>query len=219
MADTKISALASGSPAQSADLLPIARSGANFSLTAQDIADLAGGSSGPSVGQNVLDLGSQRPVPVGPLGTGNSMCLRMPGRALLCLPSIWTVSIQRVATSHFSAIVVLRTLADDLNVIDSTPVLFGGSATPTMVDGVNTSDNISLQLDNTHDYYVIGYNDSGDTSFWGIKPATALGTNTLGICGGYIPGDQTGITTINASFPSGSGFGCPWQLVSVGGPA
>lgn len=219
MADTKISALASGSPAQSADLLPIARSGANFSLTAQDIADLAGGGSGPAVGQNVLDLGSQMPTAVGPLGSGNSMCMRMPGRALLCLPSIWTVSIMRGVTSHFSAIVILRTAADSLTVIDSTPVLFGGSATPTMLAGLNTSNNISLQLDALHDYYVIGFNDSGDSQFWGLKPATALASGTLGICGGYIPGDQTGLTTIPSNFPSGTGFGCPWQLVSVGGPA
>jgi hypothetical protein len=219
MADTKISALTPGGPAQSSDVLPIARAGANFSLTAQNIADLAGGGGGPAVGSNVVDLGNQQPIAVGPLGTGNSMCMKISGRALLSLPSIWTVSIRRAATSHFTAIVILRTAIDDLTVLDSTPVLFGGSATPTMADGINTSDNISLQLDASHDYYVVGHNDSGDTSFWGLKPAVALNSNTLGTVGGYIPGDQTGLTSIPASFPSGTGFGCPWQLVSVGGPA
>lgn len=41
MADTKISALASGNPAQSGDELPIARSGANYKVTAGSIAALA----------------------------------------------------------------------------------------------------------------------------------------------------------------------------------
>jgi hypothetical protein len=43
MANTKISALTSGNPAQSSDLLPIDRGGSNFSITAGSIAGLAGG--------------------------------------------------------------------------------------------------------------------------------------------------------------------------------
>ena len=37
MADTKISGLAAGAPAQSGDLIPIARSGANYSITPANI--------------------------------------------------------------------------------------------------------------------------------------------------------------------------------------
>ena len=40
MANTKISALTSGNPAQSGDLLPIDRSGVNYSITAGSIAAL-----------------------------------------------------------------------------------------------------------------------------------------------------------------------------------
>lgn len=40
MANTKISALASGNPAQGADIIPIDRAGANFSLTAASVAAL-----------------------------------------------------------------------------------------------------------------------------------------------------------------------------------
>jgi hypothetical protein len=42
MSNLKISQLTSGTPAQSTDLLPIDRSGANFSVTAGSIAALAG---------------------------------------------------------------------------------------------------------------------------------------------------------------------------------
>ena len=49
MADTKISALTSGNPAQSGDEIPIARSGANYKITAGSIASL---SSTPPGGSN-----------------------------------------------------------------------------------------------------------------------------------------------------------------------
>ena len=48
MADTKISALTSGNPAQSTDEIPIARSGANFKITAGSIAALGGDVDGPA---------------------------------------------------------------------------------------------------------------------------------------------------------------------------
>lgn len=43
MADTKISALANGNPAQAGDEIPIARGGANFKLSASSVAALGGG--------------------------------------------------------------------------------------------------------------------------------------------------------------------------------
>ena len=42
MADTKISGLAAGSPAQATDLIPIARSGANYSITPSNILSYGG---------------------------------------------------------------------------------------------------------------------------------------------------------------------------------
>ena len=51
MANEKISQLTSGNPAQSDDLIPIARSGSNYSVTAGSVADLGGGSPGGSNGQ------------------------------------------------------------------------------------------------------------------------------------------------------------------------
>ena len=68
--------------------------------------------------------------------------------------------------------------------IDSTAVTFGGSAAPTLSAGLNLSDAIALALDATHDYYVIAYNDSGDSSFWGITPAVQDDSNSLGLVGG-----------------------------------
>jgi hypothetical protein len=53
MADKKISQLPAGAPAEPADLIPIDRSGLNYSLTAQDIANLGGGGSPGGVNTNV----------------------------------------------------------------------------------------------------------------------------------------------------------------------
>jgi hypothetical protein len=49
MADKKISQLNAGNPAQGTDQIPISRSGQNFQITAQSIADLAAGSGVTSI--------------------------------------------------------------------------------------------------------------------------------------------------------------------------
>jgi len=91
-------------------------------------------------------------------------------------------------------------------------VTFGGSATPSLT-GLSTSDAISLQLDTTHDYWVMGYNDSGDSSYWVLKPAMADNTGTIGIIGGYVTGDHTADTTIGSGGSFSPGYGCPWDAV------
>lgn len=53
MANTKISALVDGSPAQSADIIPIDRAGTNFSVTAGSIAALAPAGTVTSIGETV----------------------------------------------------------------------------------------------------------------------------------------------------------------------
>jgi hypothetical protein len=139
--------------------------------------------------------------------------MKISGRAILLAVASggWKVRIRRGSGSHFSAIVILRTAIDDNTVIDSTAVTFGSSATPTMSAGMNTSDPISLALDVNHDYYVIGYNDSGDSSFWGYKPAQAQqGTNNY-VVGSYQSGDHTSDTSVSGLI-SATGFGCPWDL-------
>jgi hypothetical protein len=52
MANEKISTLPSGNPAQSTDAIPIARSGANYQITAGSIASLA--TPPPPTGSNIF---------------------------------------------------------------------------------------------------------------------------------------------------------------------
>lgn len=58
MASQKISALASGNPAQSGDIIPIDRAGSNFSLTAGSIAALAPAGTVTSVGLTINGAGT-----------------------------------------------------------------------------------------------------------------------------------------------------------------
>lgn len=172
----------------------------------------SGGGGSVASGTSLMAMGNQAPTSLGDLGAATTLWLKIPGRSLNCIPATWKIRIRRTSGAHFAAIVILRTAIDSLTVLDSTPVTFGGSPTPTMSSGLNTSDAISLALDNTHDYWIAGYNDSGNFEFWGIKPSVADNTATLGLVGGY----QTGDGTTTSPIPLGSfstGFGEPWDAV------
>ena len=174
--------------------------------------DAGGGGGGVAAGTPVMGMGnSAQAVALGPLGAGNTMVLKIPGRNLNCLPTSWKVRIMRGSGSHFSAIVILRTLVDSLVVVDSTPVTFASSATPTLT-GLSLSDAVSLALDVDHDYWLMGYNDSGDSSFWGLKPNQGVGALGASIVGGYVPGDQTAVSPVDVG-SMGTGFGAPWDAV------
>ncbi len=55
---------------------------------------------------------------------------------------------------------VSRTLPNSNVIIDTVPILFGGSASPTLPSGFNTSDPFTLATDDLHDYWfmVFGWN-------------------------------------------------------------
>jgi len=89
-----------------------------------------------------------------------------------------------VSSGTFTAdhTVVLRTAIDSLTVIDSTTVLWSGSASCSVGAGEQFCDAISLGLDAAHDYYIAIHGTSGAPYKIATIP-TALG-------------DQTGVTTI-----------------------
>jgi hypothetical protein len=130
-----------------------------------------------------------------------SVACCIPGTMLYSYPASWKVPMQFAAGSPvIGAIVCKRTLCNSTAVIDTTVLTIGGSAAPTLTTpGYVTTDAISLQLDNTHDYWLIVFftNVSANASV----SVTCGGAYALR--SGYATGDQTGVTTI-PSFGGGS---------------
>lgn len=178
MPDTKISALTPGGPAQAGDVIPMERSGANFSLTAQQL-------SSPS-GMNVADVpwnffdrnGATLPT------SGYTLCQIMFANSIRVFTASWKVSINVTIafTAPIGEMCVIRTLKDSLATVDVTPILFGGSATPTFTTGTKTSDVVNVQIDAAHDYYFCftgnPFGGSGTLAADSRQDTTSYGGNT-----------------------------------------
>jgi hypothetical protein len=117
------------------------------------------------------------------------------GRLLYAFPASWKAAMQFTAGSPvIGAIVCKRTLCNSNTVIDTTVLTIGGSAAPTLTTpGYLTSDAINLQLDNSHDYWLIAFFTNV-----GANASAGIGYGGAGLLlrSGYATGDQTGVTTI-----------------------
>lgn len=87
---------------------------------------------------------------------GYAVC-RIPASAVTTYPSKSRFTMELLFVSSpapkIQSCVLVRTLPNDLNVVDRTVVTWGGIANPTLGFGIVTSDEISLQIDSTHDYW------------------------------------------------------------------
>lgn len=130
---------------------------------------------------------------------GRTYSTTMGGRQLINTPATWKFSLSvngGGVTLH--SIVILKTLIDDFNVISSTSVTFGASSNPVLADGVHFSDSISLQLDTTHDYwimYVVDWLSAGWVDYGPLVSSTAFG---YGLAYGLAwAGNVTAVNPIN----------------------
>jgi hypothetical protein len=115
------------------------------------------------------------------------------GSALFAFPSSWRMSMLFLAGSPvLGAIVVKRTLLQNTTVIDTTVVTIGGSATPTLTTpSYVLTDPINLQLDSSHDYWVIVFFTSA-----GANASVTATTGNSALKGGYYNNDATVLSTI-----------------------
>jgi hypothetical protein len=129
-------------------------------------------------------------------GGGRTGASVIGSRQIMATPSTWKFSLFVGGGGvTLGSLVILKTLADDLNVISSTPYTFGSSPTPALPDGVNLSDPISLQIDTAHDYwvmYVINIISLGHVAY-GATPASGVFLKDLS--NGYFW--TSNVTTIN----------------------
>ncbi len=128
------------------------------------------------------------------------------GINLQAFPASWKVRMLFLAGSPtFGAIVVKRTLPFSLAVIDTTAMTIGGMSSGTLTTpGLIETDAVSLQLDYTHDYWVIIYftSASGNATITVAAGGASSGNAYQGAVmptmnyGDYYNGDATGLTTI-----------------------
>lgn len=179
-----------GTPAASQAVLNLTQ-GANITITDEGAGEISIAATGGGVvaGTNIANL----PYVIEPFisqyvnGTLDvrsidAQCVQ--GNGILCSPASWRVTVHvPTGTVEISQFQVARTNQDDLNIIDWTPISIGGSFTPTLATGLNTSDIISLPIDADHDYY-----------FFIFGPYPGTGTGNISSNG-------------NVSIPYGFGFG------------
>lgn len=219
MPNLKISELTAGNPALTDDLVPIARSGANFSVTAGSIAALGGSLAS---GSNI--------VPGNWFSGFNSdsrnttlFCLFSAGATLQNPVSSFKLVFNAHAASGNGPMVigsmsVKKCLRASATVISSTPVTIGSSGTPSIaITGTAheqqeiTSDTINLALDNAHDYYfAIYWTNVLSNSLWSKPACPASLMPTFKSING---GDSTGTSPV--PIPSGAmGTGASGEFVS-----
>jgi hypothetical protein len=181
--------------------LPIGTPGQVLTVVGSQPAWAAGGGGGGvPAGSNVVLMGQPTGGSPGSL-TGYSMFCGLFGRGLACIPASWTFSFQVNGTVSIGAAKILKTDLGSLTVLSSTTVLFGGLSTGiTLSTGRATSDAIALQLDASHDWYIVfyisGLTGTGIAQSFGSEPAAPLDFWK----GGYYSGDQTGVSTIPGFF-------------------
>jgi hypothetical protein len=146
-------------------------------------------------------------------------CQLVPQNQIMSYPARWTISVIAPSSTPTTQWGVARTLPGSYAVIDITPITFqSGNASPTLASGLNTSDAISLQIDNAHDYWFFVY---GTTNVQ-LNCSSAVGANVGAFVGGYMNGSPydwfTASPTVvpNPPVPSGN-FTCwlyAWQAHS-----
>jgi hypothetical protein len=124
------------------------------------------------------------------------------GINLLTFPASWKVRMLFTGgNATYGAIVVKRTLTYSLTVINTTAMTIGGNASGTLTSpGLIETDAVSLQLDSTHDYWVIMFFSDvvGNASLSVAAAVSQYGGATMPMMNfsDIQTGDHTGDTTI-----------------------
>ncbi len=109
------------------------------------------------------------------------------------------ISVATALSGPITEFVLIRTLANSLDVVDVTPITFDGNPTPTFGAGLYTSDVIGVQIDAAHDYY---FSFSGNAS--GVGDLTYSAPPQLTI---------SGVATFNSLSP----LSVAWDYIINGG--
>ena len=158
-----------------------------------------------------------------------SIVFKIAQEMILSYPAKFKVSILLQAASSWvmTAGVILRTAYTStsslagiggLVVIDSTPISWGSSFTPTLGGGENISDEIVLQMDTTHDYWFVAHFSSTSGLIYINNADAMLQAPTIGaLYYGYVSGDHTADATMPPTLTTTAGYPCEgllWRVIA-----
>jgi hypothetical protein len=125
----------------------------NISASRVDLTIAATG--GASVGTN-LNIAPFAVHPNTSSGLQNrSLIMRVPFGCIVNTANTWTLTLNiATGTATLGTAVVMRTSPYGTAILDSTPITFGGTSGPVFTPGVQTSDVMTLTIDNTYDHYI-----------------------------------------------------------------
>lgn len=201
----KISQMTSGNPAQGSDQIPINRGGANFSVTAQSIANLGGGASSP-IGSRICPLPPLYSNFASGSYAGTTLWLYIPASSIQAIGSRFKLTYAATPTSANVKIaqavvrrqnpVALSNFQQNFSYLDSTPITWGGNPTPTFsAVGLYESDAINVAIDTAHDYWFLIYIDPTTNG----NSATTF-VDTTGVTNNFLAGyDVSGNVCGNVS--------------------
>jgi hypothetical protein len=190
----------------------------------------------PSTGSGAFPAGANIiPIPPSNVGSPNngfgglSIIVKALGGFVQAFTNAFQVTFSIYGNSSFvgstydtkiSSAVIRRAAKDSTAWIDSTPITWGGSPTPSFtpsggnVNQYFTSDSISLAWDTAHDFYIIIYiNPTTNINAWLpiINSASIQGVST----GGYLSGNQTATASASSFATLTSGMYGVTQLLTA----
>jgi hypothetical protein len=203
-----------------------------ISVVGQNINLEAVGGGGGSVAAGTPIIAGQRFNSSDSNFAGDSIWGFFLGSQLSCLPSKWKAVMGCIGGTgvHVASAVVYRTAPNSLVVVDVTPITFGGLSTFTSpFSGATasnpflvTSDEITVTLDYSHDYYVVFYFDNDGSGFNAALhlPRTAGLQGGLSgyvngfLYGGFSAGDKTTTIVGGTLAPTTSNDGAFWAMIA-----
>lgn len=215
MPSKTIPQLTNGNPAQPGDLIPIDRSGQNFSVTAASLAG-AGGITIP--GSNIITPGAIPPlVNSGSVNATSTYGLYISGNAIA---SQFSGNVKVGFSTNVTGLdivnaVIMKTNLNSNVVLSNTPLLFSGVAAVTIPSNtVLYCDPVNYTFDTNHDYYILFCTG---TVHLGIMYGSSPTSSTTGASiqpGNSASGNQTSATIITGGvfIPDTGVF---WRVISA----
>lgn len=164
----------------------------------------SGGAGGPIDGNRIIAGYATLLGNVGGGWNGYTVAMKVLGGGILTKAAAWKLTIGHTTANMTIAAAKLRRVArDSTTYLDSTTITWGGSATPTLAAGRNTSDTINVTMDPQYDYYILVFIDAATSASMAPSgPSSHPFYGTL-LTFGYLLGNHTADATFTGYTATG----------------